>query len=579
MAAPQIFEIDFVDEKVVKQNVGSVDYENTNAKSLIVNVTDQYYSSVKDVTCVVYYDTYKNASNTDASGIARLYHSVGHSNRIVIKKIGYVTISRDLTTVENNNSDLSLSLVMQRTDTPRLSNNNRLIVLSETNKPSRYRKGQSWYFNLKNADVVVDGSNRVSRVNDYHNTAFNLANPTIDEQPTLTSEGLVFDDVNDFLRLEPNNFSLASTDFTIAFWVKTRTSAPISDARIVALSDNNIINIATCSFKNGATNVLIFANGATTYESQLIDGFNHVAITFFSFDNSISYYVNGKIIGNNINVVSPFNFASCTLMLGNNTSPSIGSILKDIIIAKYALFNVVGVSIGQQAFAPQLREKEKWSGGQFADLNVVDKSKVKICLHSRTALNKSGNTVTSWVDTLTSKTYTVSNGTVTNDATKNGIVMSSASLLSSGTVNIDMSKLDLSFWYYQTATSGGIIYLYSNATNNFTMKNTATGFDVSVNGTVKATITNPLNAWVHVRVLLVNGSLRVFANGLLASSVASVQSNNFSCTPRIGYLTTAYLSGRIDALLIHDDLPFDPFSNKEMLVGRWYFTPQTRNSL
>jgi hypothetical protein len=142
-----------------------------------------------------------------------------------------------------------------------------------------------------------------------------------------------------------------------------------------------------------------------------------------------------------------------------------------------------------------------------------------------------------------------------------------------------MSKLDLSFWYYQTATSGGIIYLYSNATNNFTLKNTATGFDVAINGTVKATITNTLNAWVHVRVLLVNGSLRVFVNGLLASIVASVQSNTFSCTPKIGYLSTAYLSGRIDALLMHDDLPFDPFSNKEMLVGRWYFTPQTRNSL
>lgn len=594
MSAPQIYDIDFVEDEVPRLHVNSLDVElldytpnvlhvnsldaeDADAISIVLNIADQYGNPVTNAECVVYYDVYKYVSRTNQAGVAQLYHSVGHNNSMVVRKAGYVTINRPLTADESNNSNLTLSLVMQRTDTPRLTSNNKLITKSAANKPSRFRKGQSWYFNLKAGDVTVDGSNRLSRANDYHGSAVYLANPTVDKQPVLTSEGLVFDTVNDWLRLEPNNFSLASTDFTIAFWVKTRATVAATEAKIVALTDN-VMNIAVCSFKAGTYDVIAFTDGTFTYEKQMSAGFNHVAVTYTQRDNSIAFFVNGILIGSGINPVT-FDFPACVLLFGNTPTASMGSTIKDIVVAKYAMFNSIGYSIGQSAFVPPLSAKERWGGGQFADLNVVDKSKVKLCLHSRTALAKTGTTVTSWVDTLTNKTYTASNGTATNDATGNGVVMTLASLLANGTVNIDMSKLDITFWYYQTATSGGILYLYSNATNNYMMKNTATGFDVAINGTVMATVVNALNAWAHVRVLMINGSLRVFVGGVLAASVASAATNTFSCTPRVGYLATAYLSGRIDALMIHEDLPFDPFSNQEMLVGRWYFTPKNRNSL
>lgn len=580
MSEPIITSIDFEIIESIPASIRliSVDAESDDY-SLLARVVDEAGLPVRNAKCLVYYGSSKYVTRTNSLGYAYMYHNVGQPNTITVELRGYKTYSRSLTTQESANSLLTLDIVLPRLYSPSLSASGRLVSPNALAAGvSRYRRATTIYFNLAAGTVVADGSNRVSRVNDLHGSAYYLANPTVDKQPLLSSEGLVFDTVNDWLRLEPNNFSLSGTDFAVAFWVKTRVSAVDAAARIVSLTDN-VINVASCAFKPNTADVMQFTDSTSTYERQMLPGYNHVAMVYEARDNSVTFYLNGIIVVSGVNPVV-FDFSACVLLFGNTPTVSMGSTIRDIVVSRSLLYNRIGYTAGQQAFAPPLRAMERWLSGQWVDFSTIDKSKVKVCLHSRTSLAKSGNTVTGWTDTTKPAAYTVSNGNVTNDATGGGVVMSAASLLCGSTVSIDAAKFDISMWYYQAVYStGGILYLYSNATNNVTMKNTATGFDVSVNGVVKATVVNALNAWTHIRVVAVAGKLHVFANGVLAATVASVVSNTFTCTPRVGYNAMAYLTGRVDALLVHDDVTFDPLSNADVVIGRRYFTPPCRNSL
>jgi hypothetical protein len=133
---------------------------------------------------------------------------------------------------------------------------------------------------------------------------------------------LDFDGIDDFITLE-DNYGLNSGPYSIEAWVKLNSITGIK----TVLSKRNVTNLSAGGFdlivNNGAPTFRWNGKSISTSSKLTIERWYHLAVTFSN--STISFYVDGILMGTNSSAVNPLNITDPFLIgaIHNANTPSI----------------------------------------------------------------------------------------------------------------------------------------------------------------------------------------------------------------------------------------------------------------